>query len=144
MRCQKGTKMEKYVLNWALENLIPISLFPNRPSWLFVSYEELILDPKCVVTKLSRFLRLEDINRMMSTIRKPSRTTKKSSTQATREQIKNGNRDYLVRRWRYDITKEDERKAFRILERLGIDLYEFGQDLPKLPKPHANRLCNSS
>lgn len=121
-----GTPLQQHVMNWAVENLVPLKLLPERPDWLHVSYEEAILAPEATLDRLKSALHLPDRDRMLRQIGMASRSTRKLVS-ATRAQ--NDARGALAS-WRKHVTEEDERAAFQTLDRFGIDLYRFGRDTP--------------
>jgi hypothetical protein len=125
----RGTLLEKHVLNWGLENLVPARLLPERPHWLYVSYEESTLVPEQTVQKLASALELKDTARMLDKVRIPSRTSG-LSTRRTRQLIKQGAAESLVSKWRTEISIAEERRCFEILAPLGVSLYGQGEDSP--------------
>jgi hypothetical protein len=121
-----GTPLQQHMLNWAVENLVPLRLLPKRPQWLYASYEEALLAPEETLERLETTLHLPDRDRMFRQIGTASRSTRKLVS-ATRAQ--DDARGALAS-WRKHVTEEDERVAFEVLDRFGIDLYRFGHDLP--------------
>ncbi len=132
---ENGSLLEKHVLNWGLENLAPARLIPQRPDWLFVSYEELTLFPEATVERLAGALDLTDAAKMLKKTRTPSQTSG-FSTRRTRELIRKGAGRSLVSGWRTEVTKDEERRCLELLEPLGVSLYAFGEDLPVLARAH--------
>jgi len=121
-----GTPLEQHVLNWTLENLVPLRLLPERPHWLFAPYETATLDPAGTVDLLVNHLDLPDRKRMLKQARVASRSTRRLSStfdpeEAARERL---------RAWRRHVTEPEEDAAFRILDRFGVGLYRRGEDLP--------------
>jgi len=126
----RGTLFQKHILNWCLENLVPLRLLDQRPHWLYLSYEELTLNPGETIEKLAQHLHLADIKRMHEKITKPSKSTRTLSTSGARTAIRAGSGREIISRWRQELPRQEERVAFDILERLNIGLYQFGSDLP--------------
>ena len=129
---EKGSLLQKYVLNWALENLVPIRMLPDKPEWIHISYEDLTLFPEKTIVQLARVLDLANLDAMMKKIKRPSRSTRKFSTGQKKYMISSHNHDYLIKSWRKEISDEDERSAFKILEKLGITIYRYSQFLPNV------------
>lgn len=129
---EQGPLLQKYVLNWALENLVPIRMMPYKPDWICISYEHLTLFPEKTILQLAKALDLNDIDAMMRKIRRPSISTKRFSTRSKRHMILSQNYDYIIKSWRKEISDKDERFAFNILEKLGITIYQYSQFLPNL------------
>jgi len=129
---EKGSLLQKYVLNWALENLVPIRMIPDKPEWIHISYENLTLFPEKTIVELARALDLANFDAMMKKIKRPSRSTRRFSTGKKKYMISSHNHDYLIKSWKKEISDEDERSAFKILEKLGITIYRYSQFLPNV------------
>lgn len=123
---RSGSPLEQHVLGWALENLVPLRLLPERPRWLYVSYEQAMLDPEGTIASLAEHLDLPDRNRMEKQVRVASRSTRKSHS--TYDPA--GETRARLRAWRRHVSEEDERAAMRILDVFEIDLYQIGKDMP--------------
>ena len=117
-----GSELDRYVLNWALENVVPARLLPERPEWLHVRYEDTVVSPEAVIEKVADRLGLADLDAMRARIDVPSLSSA-ISTDVARRKIVAGDRESLAFGWRNDVSDDDVRSAMRILERLGIDLY---------------------
>jgi hypothetical protein len=124
-----GSPLEQLVLNWALENLVPLRLLPERPAWTYLSYEATVLEPVTILPRLAAALDLDDVDAMVRATSRPSRSSGLSDS-STRTSIEAGDREALLRRWRSEVSEDEERSAMAILDRLGIDLYRPGDDLP--------------
>ncbi len=128
-----GTPLQQHVLNWALENLAPLRLLPERPHWLYVSYEHATLDPEGIVHFLANHLNLADHDRMMKQVRAASRSTRKldstyDPTHAAQAQLG---------AWRKHVSDAEEKTAFMILDHLDISAYQMGSNVPTLAHPTA-------
>ena len=132
----KGSnKIEKFVLEWCLDNLVPIKMLKYLPEVFFLSYEDLVLDTKNKIDQMCQKLSLNDRCLMMKTIQKPSKSTNYANiidAKKTMEKIKNHDGLYLLSKWRSKISIEQEKYCFDILEKFEIKLYETG-----------NETCNS-
>ena len=127
---RRGSELEGRMVDWALENLVPLTLLPDRPKWLYVSYEDLIVHHAAVIDTLATELRLDDCEAMARQMARPSRSTQRASSQERQRMIQEQSRDRLVDSWQAKISSEDLRDCFRVLERFGIDLYRPDASLP--------------
>ncbi|MEZ4826789.1 MAG: sulfotransferase domain-containing protein [Bacteroidia bacterium] len=124
----KGTDYERAVLDWTLQNLMPLRQM--QPDWLFISYEQLVLEPEKMVAHMVSQLGFKDPEQMLSRINKASASSRKSEKESQAvlldpEQIKR-NRRWLVEKWKAKISPEEEKRTFEILEAFGIDHYQYG------------------
>ena len=127
-----GTPLERHVLSWVLENLIPLRELEKRPSWYFITYESCVLHREEVISEWSRIFDLPDIDRMNKTAAQASRSVRTLSEQSTKRSIRQGRRDALVSGWRGNIPEDVERKAMSILDMFEIDIYRGGDWSPKI------------
>ena len=125
-----GSKREKFVLEWCLDNLVPLKSSPETEEWLTVSYEELVLKTEAFIKLFCDEFELETENKMLEMVRSPSKTSDSSDRQ-TRSKIRSGDDQYLIRKWRNDFTEREIEKLFEIVERFGITAYQPGQLLPR-------------
>jgi hypothetical protein len=127
-RC--GTELEGRIVDWALENLVPLALLGERPDWLFVSYEDLIVHTPAVIDHLAGELQLDDRRAMTRQAVRPSRSVRGASSRERQQLISQRNQDRLVDWWRAKISADELAACFRILDRFGIDLYCPDASLP--------------
>lgn len=125
-----GSELECRVVDWVLENLVPLRLLPERPNWQFVSYEDLILHTDRVIDQLANRLRLPDRDAMARQVGRPSRSVKPTKSVERQGLIEARNCNRLVDRWKEKVGGEDLRACSRILERFGIELYRTDSSLP--------------
>jgi hypothetical protein len=50
---QRGSPLQQFVLNWALENVAPMRLLPDFPSWLHVRYEDCVTHPDDMIATIA-------------------------------------------------------------------------------------------
>ncbi len=122
-----GTPLEQHVLGWVLENYVPLTLIPQRPDWLFVTYEDCVLEPEATLRRVAKRLQLPDLDAMRARLDIPSRSSKMSLA-TTREQIARGDSALGLGLWREQVSRQEERSLLTMLERFGIPLYEAGFD----------------
>ena len=127
---ESGPPLHRHVLDWGLENLNLLTLLPQRKHWLYVAYEDLVMNPEQVADVFCERLGLEDRERMLRRVRLPSRSTKRGSTRRTKKRIAQGDRDFLISKWKEEVSESEEKECFDILQRLGIRLYGQGRPFP--------------
>jgi len=127
---RRGTELEGRVVDWALENLVPLTLLPDRPKWLWVSYEDLITHTPTVIDELAGELQLDDRKSMARQVFRPSRSVRGASSLERQRLIHERDRDRLVDWWRAKISADELLACFRVLDRFGIDLYRPDTSLP--------------
>lgn len=138
-----GTKMQKAVLDWSLQN--SVCLQQMRPEWLMISYEQLVLDPDNVIRQLSNRLQLAAPDKMADQLFKPSRSTALSDAK-TQKILEQGSlnaqgqekgqendqarKQYLIERWRKKIDRGEEERLMDIVRQFDIDAYRFDSVRP--------------
>jgi len=129
---ERGSDLQKHVLEWGLDNLVPLSIYDQRP-WLTLTYEELIARPGPVCRLLADRHDLPDPERMHQRIARPSRTALSHS----KTDITEKGSQYLLRRWLDEVDPETARGAMSILQDL-LDIRVYRHDSP-YPAPE---LCH--
>ncbi len=114
-------RLQRFVLNWALENVAPLRLLPSRPGWTHVRYEDCVAEPDVVLGRLSERLGLEDTDRMRAAIATPSGSSQRS-TVSTVEAIESGRAVAALDAWKSKVDDADRRRVDSLLERVGIDM----------------------
>ncbi len=127
---RNGSELEKRVADWALENLPLLSLLPDRNHWLYVSHEDVVAHTVAVVDFVADQLQLGDRRAMVERACRPSRSTKRESTDETRRLIHRQDRERLLNSWREQVSNEDVKACFRVLDRFQIDLYTSDSSMP--------------
>lgn len=124
---KSGSRLQKVVLEWTLENLIPIrTIKKEEKKWVVLTYEEMFLNPRKVVDLLYNKLNLEDKKLMIESINKPSR----SATMESAKNIDERNMDFILKRWKEKVSDKDEKDIFDILEVFDIEVYKYGSFMP--------------
>lgn len=123
---KNGSLLEKSVLNWCLENIIPLRLWKQK-SWVTVSYESLVLKPQETCARLCQELNLPNPEYMQNTLYQPTRTTSKSSKEAIHE----SGPQARMRKWDEYIDEDTLSQVATILNSFEIDLYRVDDPLPK-------------
>jgi hypothetical protein len=130
----KGNDFEIKVLDWCLQNAV---LLKNmRENWIFLTYEEMVIHPEKVVKLLKEKLELTNDSKMYERLYKPSGTTYKSDTE-TRQKFAESNKalskEWLISKWKSKVNSKDEKRAFEIIQKFGINVYEYGKLMPRTP-----------
>ncbi|MCA9192634.1 MAG: sulfotransferase [Planctomycetales bacterium] len=125
-----GSEMEIRVADWALENLVPISLLPERSKWTFIGYEDMITSAQAVVQRLASDLGLDDPDAMSKQLLQPSRSTRKASSQDRQQMIRQNDRQLLVDSWQKAVESREVSTCFDLLNRFGISLYAPDSSMP--------------
>lgn len=126
-RILKGdNELQKYVLEWGLDNLIPLSVFQNRP-WTTLTYEELVARPQQSCELLAARLKLSDPIRMAKRLSHPSVST----THSSRSDISELTPVSLLARWMDRVDSSLAQDAMAMLdELLGIHVYTWDNPFP--------------
>lgn len=119
-----GNQLEKYITEWCLDNIIPLNVAKNDNKIITITYEELVLNSGEILNILFRKLELENFNKMLSKIHTPSKVTDSSSNK-TKIKIRSGDSDYLIKKWKDEVTLIEEKNLLSILEKFYIDAYKF-------------------
>ncbi|GAB6099419.1 hypothetical protein JCM16358_12980 [Halanaerocella petrolearia] len=120
---KNGSKFEVRILQWCIENLPPLKFSENK-NWLIISYEELVIEEEKSLNKLYQELNLDDLDKLYKQVGRPSRTT--ADTKA-RKFINKNDKESLIKKWKNKISDSDEEKAFAILDKFKIDIYQPDQ-----------------
>lgn len=128
-----GSELEWRILDWALENLPMLRLLPERPEWLYISYEHLLCDVSRTIEQMEQRLQLPARARMIARITKPSRSTRRESSSERQRMIAEGDREALVSSWQPRVDANQQIACWRVLERFEIDMYSPSSPVPNRP-----------
>jgi len=128
-----GTQREKFVLNWVLENLVPLRHTPSESSWIWISYEEAVTNPMRTIEKLADVLDLTDRMAMKETIQTSSRTMRRGSSAERALTLGSRGRSALITRWKDVVDDREECKLMSILDRFDVHFYQYGSFSPVTP-----------
>lgn len=123
---EKGTALQRFVLEWCLENFYSLQLYKERP-WLVLTYEEIISRPKQISELLCSRLRLPDPERMARMVYRPSRTTFFAES---RQAIAQQGPQALLGKWQERVSQEDLEGVHGILHKLGVSAYQAFSPYP--------------
>ncbi|MCI5133483.1 MAG: hypothetical protein D3920_00120 [Candidatus Electrothrix sp. AW2] len=128
----KGTKLQRHVLDWGLENLVMLKGLSANTHWKFISFEHLVLNPLESVAYLSSSLRIDHSEHMIKFLDKPSKSTKLKSNLVKFKKLAKQDKVDLVTKWKDNIPDSVERSAMDILSILDLKLYTSGNFSPSL------------
>ena len=118
----KGTYFDQAMVNWCLENLVPLKY---RKSVAYrVTYEELALNPRATIEWLSGQLNLPHSNGVYELIKTPSQSA--LSDKRTKDAIREGEREYLINKWQKMVSPNELDSAKYILG--AFDIYDYRVD----------------
>jgi hypothetical protein len=127
---RSGSLLEKFLLEWCLDNLGPLQAWTKRPErWTLISYEELMLSPTRLIPLLGRRLDLREPDRMLRMLRTPSPSTVRENDTKLRQMEPR----QQLRLWQRDVDGETQARLFQIVERFEIDVYRRDRIMPTEP-----------
>lgn len=127
---ESGSGVERFVLEWCLDNVVPYRDMQEHPErWSSITYEELMLNPEASLHRLGSELDINVTHRMTELARIPSAST---SIQRRNSIATSDVPDWLGR-WRDRTDEAFEERAFQIIDRFGIGLYERGRTVATEP-----------
>jgi hypothetical protein len=130
----KGSKLEKGVLNWSMQNYILHS--QTRSSVMRVTYEQMVIDPDPIIQKIVADLILPDPKRMLDQLLKPSGSSGMSDQKTIQflENRTNASKNrWLIEKWKSKVTDTEEKKLMDIVGLFNIDIYQYGKYMPTEP-----------
>lgn len=118
----RATPLQSHILEWGLENLVPLSTPPAKRSWLTVAYEDLITAPLRLSEQLVRHTAMNGAAEIAKVVSRPSRTTVGRSRAAIRGAQ---SPEHLLERWVDQIDPMEVTDAFDVLrDVLNLHLYQ--------------------
>lgn len=119
-----GSHLQRGTVSWCYENLIPLRHADF--DGLFVTYEEMALNPARSCDLLLERLSLPDREAMLDAFHRPSTNISMSSAE-TRSMITEADeqkrRRYLVAKWQAKVTPAEAAQVSAILGLFGLDVY---------------------
>ncbi|MGO9021237.1 MAG: sulfotransferase [Syntrophobacteraceae bacterium] len=118
-----GSELEKRILEWCLDNIVPWKIVTTRPhEWLVMTYEELLLSPDQSLRLIADNLGLVHFDRLRQVMTRPSASTHNSHVKL----VRSSDPVSLVQKWRPSVSVEMEKQAYAIIQEFGINAYEYG------------------
>ena len=127
---KKGTLLEKFVLEWCLDNIIPLKMIKqNILKGIFVAYEELVVQNQRMIHWLAQTLKLTAEEKMIRQINVPSKVSN-TSLPEVRKSIKKGDIQKIIGSWQKKLENKERISLTKILETFEIDCYNVNKLLP--------------
>lgn len=121
-----GDNFQRGILSWCFENMISLRFAETR-DWLFVTYEELLLNSAKTCQTLADRLQLPRVDAMLQAIDTPAANIKMSK-QDTLKILQDSNelkrKLGMVKKWRDKVSDQDQKRCFEILHLFGLDAYQ--------------------
>lgn len=127
---ETGSELERFVLNWVVENLYPLRVLADRPRWLALSYEECVTDQDAVLRRVGEHFDVGDTERMRAAALRVSRSSGLSGDDSV-SAIRSGDRQEQVSGWVARMSPDDTARVAAVLDAFGITLYTAGDPMPK-------------
>ncbi len=125
-----GTHFQRAVVSWCYENLV--ALRQPGATWLYLTYEELVLNPERSSELLMQQLRLTNRTAMLHAFDRPAANIQLSHEQtlaALRTADARRRRHRLVTKWMDRVTKEQRHQTVEVLDLFRIDAYRADSPL---------------
>jgi hypothetical protein len=93
----------------------------------------MVMSPEVTFNKVIKQLKLKDGKKILERYHKASSSTKKSDDDTKKFLNKKQigiERKFLINKWRSMVNEEEEMRAFEILEKFGINVYKYGENMP--------------
>ncbi|MGK2873164.1 MAG: sulfotransferase [Alphaproteobacteria bacterium] len=123
---------DRGVLDWCFQ-YYPAFTQGIKPSWTVISYEDLSVESEGAVKFLETRLQLSPTKNLAKLIAKPSGSTVQSDPTTVaffNSGQAQGNRSYLIEKWRDRLKPHMEERTFEILDAMGLDIYSAGNLFP--------------
>lgn len=120
---ENGTVVQKFVLNWILDNL-PIFKEYEKGRFYLQFYEDLVINTEESLQNLVSHFELPKgaVTKMMNRKGKPS-SSSLWSEKNTLSEIESGKSDSLVTKWLDKVDSDDYRVCYELLDLFQMDLY---------------------
>ena len=125
-----GNFFQRAIISWCYENLV--ALRSPGVDWLFVTYEELVLNPERSCDLLMSRLQLSDRTAMLQAFERPAANIELSHEQ-TLEALHNADarqrRYRLVTKWQDEVSPQQCAQAEQVLALFRVDAYDVRSPL---------------
>lgn len=122
-----GSELEKHVLDWCLENRVPLIHLEDHPHWTILTYEQMVVDPPGMIERLTKGLDLPEPQRISAKLEEPSRSTLSESRKLIES---DASRRKLIERWRGEVSQTEVDNVAACLEAFGVTAYQADEILP--------------
>jgi hypothetical protein len=121
----EGTLLERHVLNWCLENLLPLQRWQSS-NWFTISFERLVGFPHESAARIVRFAQAGVEADVLTALSRPTRTTSRSS----KGSIATSGPESRIEAWRSQVGPDDIRRVGKLLAMFEVDLYNPNETQP--------------
>lgn len=121
---QQGSKMERGMLSWCLQNYVPLR--DKTDEWIMITYEQLVMEPDVITDYLCRKLNFQFPDKILKRLDIASNSINQS-TDETRQKIREKEKRWLIEKWRKQVDVEEEQKLMNILKIFQMDIYVAGK-----------------
>ncbi|WP_081583648.1 sulfotransferase [Celeribacter baekdonensis] len=132
----QGSKLQRYVLGWCLENLPLFHALSGAVPCIF--YEDLVIDPKATIQELATLCDIPVTPKMIAMLQQSSHSVKRLSDKSGRDAIKSGDSSALVGRWQNTISNRDKDAVEEILRAFQNCPYSAFEIMPQF-SPNVDR-----
>jgi Sulfotransferase domain len=115
----RGSMLEKHVLGWCLENTVPLKVV-NERDWLFLKYEQMVLEPEQTLRKLCDKLDLKSYEKLLRHYNDASFTTDKESAAVILQRQK----EKLLYGWKQRVSRDQNPLLNDIFHTMCEGVYE--------------------
>ena len=115
------------ILDWCIEYHLLVHY--TRKKTPLIAYEELVIDPATTCRFLCDYLALDDFERIVACVRKPSTSVGGCSADNV-TLIHSGDTQSLIQSWRKKVDADMSGQAQEILDRFDVAIYNMGSPLP--------------
>lgn len=120
---ENGSFLEKAVLDWCLQNYLLLNDISK--DWIILTYEQLVIEPDIIISKLKEEFKDLNIKDIMSNIKNASRTTHKSDNETKKKfQEKSYDKKWLTQKWLKKVSIKEKNNVSTILNMFDIDIYK--------------------
>jgi len=130
---QTGTPLEQGVLNWILENMIPLRGAKRLD--LTLAYEELVLYPQKAIDMVAGLVGLNNVAKMYEQVTTPS-WSRGFSERETTDAIARNDKEFVVSKWLAKLDKPTLDRIGEILTAFDVTEYRADSALPEAKLCH--------
>ena len=116
---KEGSLLENHVLGWFMENLIPMTLAPER-DWLVLRYEDMVVNPEATVETLTSTLDLSCSEAALDNFKKPS-----YNALGSQEKVAKSSPEQLCNGWKKHLNTEENPHLKAIFDAFPNPYYKW-------------------
>lgn len=121
---RNGSDLDRYVLEWGLDNYVPLTM-ERRP--FTITFEEIVTLPKPTCRAIAERLELADADRMRQRVHQPSRTSQPKAS----EEVRSSGPARRAASWSNRVSEPEAGRAMApLVDVLGLDAYAADDNVP--------------